>query len=46
MPTTLAPFLFTPLLDLFILTAHIILPAQTVDGYIQDDKGKPLKYRL
>ncbi|PSR97338.1 ergosterol biosynthesis ERG4/ERG24 family-domain-containing protein [Coniella lustricola] len=46
MSSILGPLLFTSLLELAILTAHIILPARTTDGYVRDDKGKPLKYRL
>ncbi|KAF3765527.1 hypothetical protein M406DRAFT_329428 [Cryphonectria parasitica EP155] len=38
--------LFSPLLELFILIAHLALPAREVEGYVRDAKDKPLKYRL
>lgn len=44
--TTTGALLFTPLLELWVLFAHLILPATEIDGYVRDDKGKPLKYRL
>ncbi|KAJ4423362.1 hypothetical protein N0V82_001965 [Gnomoniopsis sp. IMI 355080] len=38
--------LISPLLELWVLIAHLVLPASNVDGYVRDSKGKPLKYRL
>lgn len=36
----------SPLLELWVLVAHLVLPASNVDGYVRDSKGKPLRYRL
>lgn len=38
--------LFSPLLELWVLIAHLVLPATEIDGYVRDDKDKPLRYRL
>lgn len=38
--------LFSPLLELGVLIAHLVLPAREIDGYVRDAKGKPLRYRL
>ena len=29
-----------------ILALHVALPARWVDGYVRDDRGRPLRYRL
>lgn len=38
--------LFSPILELWVLIAHLVLPASDVEGYVRDSKGKPLRYRL
>lgn len=38
--------LVSPLLELWVLVAHLALPAHEIDGYVRDAKGKPLRYRL
>lgn len=38
--------LATPLLELWVLAAHLVLPASNTPGYVCDAKGKPLQYRL
>lgn len=40
------PLLFSPILELWVLAAHLILPASAIDGYVRDSNDKPLKYRL
>lgn len=40
------PLLVSPLIELVVLALHLILPAQEIDGYVRDTKGKPLRYRL
>lgn len=40
------PLLVSPLVELAVLALHLILPAQEIDGYVRDPKGKPLRYRL
>lgn len=40
------PLLVSPLIELGVLALHLILPAQEIDGYVRDAKGKPLRYRL
>lgn len=40
------PCLASPLIELGVLALHLILPAQQIDGYVRDSKGKPLRYRL
>lgn len=40
------PLLVSPLIELGVLALHLLLPAQEIDGYVRDDKGKPLRYRL
>lgn len=37
---------FSPLLEIWVLIAHLTLPASDVTGYVHDSKGKPLRYRL
>ncbi|OHV32062.1 MULTISPECIES: ergosterol biosynthesis protein [Pseudofrankia] len=29
-----------------ILALHVVLPARWIDGYVRDDRGQPLRYRL
>lgn len=43
---TAGALLAAPLLELWVLVAHLVLPARNVEGYVRDAKGKPLKYRL
>lgn len=38
--------LASPLLELWVLAAHLALPASEVEGYVRDAKDKSLKYRL
>ncbi|KAL1865894.1 hypothetical protein Daus18300_007006 [Diaporthe australafricana] len=38
--------LVSTLIELGVLALHVILPAQEIDGYVRDTKGKPLRYRL
>lgn len=41
-----AAWLAPPLIELWVLVLHLILPARDVDGYAKDAQGKPLRYRL
>lgn len=40
------PLLVSPLIELGVLALHLVLPAQEIDGYVRDSKGKPLRYQL
>lgn len=46
MSIDLAGFFAPFLIYAAIFLLHVVLPAQTVDGYVRDESGQPLKYRL
>ncbi len=46
MPLDLAGFFAPFLIYAAILLLHVVLPARTVDGYVRDEAGRPLRYRL
>jgi hypothetical protein len=46
MPLDFAGFFAPFIIYAAILALHVALPARTVDGYVRDDSGQPLRYRL
>lgn len=43
---TFAAFFHPAAIYALILVLHLIVPARTVDGYVRDATGRPLRYRL
>lgn len=39
-------WLVPALIELWVLALHLALPAHDIAGYVKDNKGKPLRYRL
>jgi delta14-sterol reductase len=43
---TYAPFLWPVAIYAVIFSLHLLMPARHVRGYVTDEKGEPLRYRL
>ena len=39
-------FLWPPIVYALVLALHLAIPVRWTDGYVKDDAGKPLRYRL